>query len=195
MDLMKIVTDRLDDDALGKLSRLVGGGERETRNAIESALPLLVAGLGKNARTGNAASIQKAVEKDHDGSILDNLSAFLGQGPSSRDNRIVDHVFGQRRSPIEQGVAQSSGLSGEGVTRLMAALAPMVMGALGRQQSSGGSSLQDLVGALSSAEGNARQQPGAGALAGLLDGDGDGDVDIRDLAKLGTGLLGKFLRR
>ncbi|MBT8076501.1 MAG: DUF937 domain-containing protein [Gammaproteobacteria bacterium] len=193
MDLLKTISSKLDDNALGQIAGMLGTDTGGTRNAVESALPLLIAGLNKNANSGGAADIMKAVQTDHDGSILENLSGFLGQQPSSSDGRIVDHIFGQRRGNIEQQVAQSSGLSGDAVGKLMANLAPVVMGALG-SQSKGGGGLSDLVGMLGFADKTARSQPGAGALAGLLDDDGDG-VDLGDLAKLGGGLLGGLFKR
>lgn len=193
MDLMNLITSQLDGDALSKIAGSIGGNSSGTQNAIESALPLLLAGLGKNAQQGQAGNIQQAIEKDHDGSILDNLSDFLEKGPSQRDNRIADHILGSRRSTVEQKVAESSGLSSQGVSKLLATLGPIVMGALSKQQKtgSGGSDLASMLGSVEQLIGGGS---GASALSGLLDGDGDGDVDISDLTRLGGGLLSKFLK-
>ena len=115
-----------------------------------------------------------------------------GRGPSQKDNRIADHVFGSKRSTVESKVSESSGLSMEGVASLFATLGPIVMGALAKQQKSGaGGGLTDLLG---TAEQTARSMPGSDALTGLLDGDGDGDVDVSDLTRLGGGLLGSLFR-
>ena len=85
-------------------------------------------------------------------------------------------------------------MSTDDVSRLLAMLGPVVMGALARQQNQDGSGATDLAAMLGSAEQRARAMPGGSALAGLLDGDGDGDVDAADLTRLGTGLLGSFFK-
>ena len=77
----------------------------------------------------------------------------------------------------------------------MAALAPILMGALGKQQRQQGFDASSLAGFLGGEQKEIeRKQPGTGGiLSSLLDKDGDGDVDIADLAKHGKGLLGRFL--
>lgn len=193
-ELFDLVASRLDPQSLGQITQMLGGDEAGTRNAIESALPMLLAGLNRNAAQGGAEAIGQAIERDHDGSILDDVAGFLNRGPSQADNRIVDHIFGQGRGRIEQNIGQSSGLSSDKVGQLLATLAPLVMGAAGRQQRQTGGGLGSLIDALGSADRSARQKPGGGVLGSLLDGDGDGDVDVADLTKLGGGLLGQFFK-
>lgn len=194
MQLLDLITSQLDESSLSRIAGRAGGNRSGTKNALESALPLILAGLSRNAQQGQAGDIQKAIVKDHDGSILDNLSDFLAKGPSQSDNRIADHVFGNKRSTVEQKVAQSSGLTVDDVSKLLATLGPIVMGAMAKQQRQGGAGASDLAAMLGSADQQARAMPGGSALADLLDGDGDGDVDAADLTKLGTGLLGSFFK-
>jgi hypothetical protein len=78
----------------------------------------------------------------------------------------------------------------------MSMLAPLVMGALGRQRRQQGLDVSGLTGLLGNERREIeRRQPAAGGiLSSLLDTDSDGDVDMGDLAKHGAGLLGKFLK-
>jgi hypothetical protein len=73
----------------------------------------------------------------------------------------------------------------------------MVMGALGKakaQSGAGVSGLQDLL--HQETQSIQRRQPKQmGMIEGLLDSDGDGDVDLSDILKKGSGLLGGFFRR
>ena len=74
----------------------------------------------------------------------------------------------------------------------MVMLAPMVLGALGKQQREKKLDASGLAGML----GQERQKVEShapsemGILNNLLDADGDGDVDMADLASKGMGLLG-----
>lgn len=194
-DLLEMITSRLDANSFGAIAQQLNGNHDSTRNAIESALPMLIAGLNKNAKSQSGAeAINNAVKKDHDGSVLDHLGAFLNRGPSSSDNRIVDHILGSRRPVVEQKIAESSGMDSRSITQLLATLAPMVMGALGKQRQQSGGGLGSIVDMLSQTTEHAKKGPGGGILGSLLDGDGDGDFDISDMTKLGGGLLNSFFK-
>ena len=62
-------------------SRCDAGADR--RRGGTAALPALLAALQGNAATpGGSRRCCRALDRDHDGSILDDLAGFLGQGPS-----------------------------------------------------------------------------------------------------------------
>jgi hypothetical protein len=177
---------------LGQLSRQLGSDEQSTQKAVGAALPVLLGALARNsAGSQGAESLDRALEK-HDGGILDNLTGFLGAPDVDDGNGILGHLLGQKRTSVESGVSKASGVDPSVVTKLLPMLAPIVMGALGRQRRQ-----QNLdVGGLSNFLGAERQQmeasaPAAGMLGKLLDQDGDGSV-ADDIAKLGGGLLGNL---
>ena len=69
-------------------------------------------------------------------------------------------------------------------------LAPMVMGALGRQKRQQGLDAGSLAGVLGAERQQMEQSnPAMGMLGSLLDRDDDGSV-VDDIAKMGKGLLG-----
>jgi hypothetical protein len=189
-----MLLEQLTGDSLGPLSRQLGADRSSTQAAVGATLPLLFQGLARNAtQPEGAASLHRALERDHDGSVLDDLGGFLGQPNTDDGNGILGHILGDRRSAVEQGVAKSSGLDVSKVTQLMAVVAPLVMGALGRQKrerqlDQGG--LTDLLGAEHRQA--AAAAPELGGLAKLLDADNDGSI-ADDLAGLGKGLLGSLL--
>ena len=192
-DLIDLVSKQLDAGTLAKISSQLGAKPSSTQNAIESAVPLLIAAMNRNAsKPQGAQQLASALERDHDGSMLDHLSGFLNKGPSSSDNRIADHLLGSKRDTAERGIGQASGLSSDTVSKLMATLGPIVMAAASKQMTQNGG-LGGLLESLGSSESKAKQSSGGSVLSSLLDGDGDGDVDIADLTKLGGGLLGRFL--
>ncbi len=76
------------------------------------------------------------------------------------------------------------------VTKLLPMLAPVVMGALGRQKRQRGLDAGGLASMLGAERSDMeRANPAAGMLGKLLDQDGDGSA-VDDIARLGKGLLG-----
>ena len=95
---------------------------------------------------------------------------------------------------IEQGVAQSSGLSADKVGQLLPMLAPLVMGALGKAKQQNNLDAGGLASMLNQERARVEHDtPGMqdGGLLGFLDMDNDGDV-TDDVVKIG-GMLSSFL--
>jgi hypothetical protein len=202
-DLNDLLGPVLQGAALPQLSRAIGADEQQTQAAAQAALPLLLGQMQRNARTPDgAASLNNALERDHDGSLLDGLLGGASSGaagglggllggllggapggqPASRATNgagILGHVFGQGQDSAADGVARASGLDRGQALRLLMMLAPLVMAWLGRQKRQQAAGPADLAGLLGGASQQAhRQAPSGvlGALSGLLDRDGDGNV-------------------
>ena len=193
--LMETIMNTLGGDVTKKLSGQLGTDEKTTGAAAGAAVTTLLGALSRNAsRQGGAESLANALNKDHDGSVMDDLSGFLSNPQIGNGDGILKHVLGNRRANVEQGIGKAVGLDAGTAGQLLSTLAPIVMGALGKQQRGQGMNASALAGLLGQErESIERQQPAAkGILGSLLDTDGDGDVDMRDLAKHGSGLLGKF---
>ena len=73
----------LDPQTISSLSRQIGANEEETRQAVGALVPMMIGGMSKNAQSDEGAQrLNSALEQDHDGSLLDNLSSMLGGGSS-----------------------------------------------------------------------------------------------------------------
>jgi hypothetical protein len=197
MSLLDQLTQQLDGDAIRQISQQVGADEGAVSKAVSGGLPLLVSALARNSSDqGGASALLGALDRDHDGSVLDDVMGFLGGGgASSAGAPILKHVLGgNRQAGAETAIGKMSGLDGQKVSQILAMLAPMVLGALGRQRRQQGLDAGGLADLLGSEHRRAEKKaPEAMGLVGqLLDSDGDGQV-ADDLARLGTGLLGKFL--
>ncbi len=199
MSLMKILQEQLSTQAVSALQKQLGGADsNQVQSAIEGALPMILGGLAKNTQSSSGAqSLWKALDKDHDGGILNDLSGFLGSGQAQQAGQgILKHVLGGRQNQAEQALAGLSGMNSQNAGQILAALAPMVMGMIGKMQSQKqiGDSNQ-LAGLLQTEGRQLRKQPQTGGLMNMLmDADGDGDVDISDVVQRG-GLLGKLFGR
>jgi hypothetical protein len=193
--LIEQVQQQLDSNTLAQLSRQLGVDEQTTRQAVPAAVTALVGGLGSNAaRPEGAQQIASALDRDHDGSILDDLGGFLGQGGAGGiGGAILGHVLGGRQRQVETGLSQSTGLDAAKIAQLLALLAPIVMAVLGRRKREQGIDAGGLGDILRGEHQNARrhaEQAGiGGVLGGLLDRDGDGGF-LDDLAGMAGGLLG-----
>ncbi len=192
-DMLAELTGRENSNLAGA----IGADESSTQNAVRAALPLLIGALQRNAASPEgAASLQGALQRDHDGSILDHLGDLVQDPSTTSGAGILKHAFGGRQGAVEQGVGESAGLSPAQTNRLLATLAPMVMGMLGKTQREKGldaGGLSDMLsGERRAAESSA---PDLASLAGLLvDSDGDG-LDMGDITKLGGSLLGNLFKQ
>jgi hypothetical protein len=194
MNLTGLLNDALSGDTVSQISQTIGADEGTTSNAIQTALPILLGGLANNSATEEGASgLMGALERDHDGSVLDNIGGLLSGnfgGSAANGLGILGHIFGGQQGTVAEGVSQSSGLDMSKVGPLLAILAPIVMGAIGRARQQEGVGTSDLGGLL----GGAAQQMGGGSdlmgmLGNILDRDRDGSA-IDDVAGMLGGMLG-----
>ena len=170
---------QLSGDTLNDIGRRIGADPAQTKTAIDAALPMLLAALGKEAADPERATgLKQAIREDHDGSIIDNLGAYLsGQmsGRATNGEGIVDHVLGDRREPAVQALSGKSGLDLGAIASLLPLLAPIVMGMLGKKERSGGLSLDSITDTLGSDTRRATdEQPDLGDLLGSVLGGGSG---------------------
>ena len=141
---MAELTDTLEQLLAGQtsqISRRIGADEDRTRVAVQSAIPALMAALSGEA---DDPGLRRAIEQDHDGSIIDQLSEYLG-GTAQLGSRttdgdgILDHVLGDQRQEMAQALSAKSGLDLGSIMQLLPLLAPILMGMLGKKSSAGSS--------------------------------------------------------
>ena len=177
---------------IGNLASQVGGNEGEAKNGVMAALPAMLAALGKNTGTEKGAEeLNNALEKKHDGSILNNLSGYLSN-PDLKDGAgILNHLFGNQTSNVANAVSQSSGLDTNGSMKMLQMLAPILMGILGQQKKQNNLDAKGLGNLTSMLASNFGSEAGASgimeAVTNLLDANKDGNV-MDDI----MGMVGKF---
>lgn len=194
--IIETLSSQLLGGQLDSLSSALGEDPQRTKGAVAQALPVLLGALAHNAsKPEGASSLLGALERDHDGSILDNLQDFMRRPNLDDGDGILSHALGGRRDTLETGLSKSSGLDPQKTKMLMAMLAPVVMAALGRARREKGMDSEGLMGMLKGErETLERQAPEMGLLGSLLDQDGDGQILDDVLGKVGKGLLGSLFR-
>ena len=185
MDITQLLSGGLGQQVISGIGNQTGTSEQETSSVINAALPVLMGMLRKNASTEDGASgIMSALNK-HNGGIFDHLSDFLGSGDTSDGNGILGHILGNNKSTVESQISQQTGVSSLNVSKIIAMLAPIVMGMLGKQasqsQANNSGGLGNILGGLLGAGGASTSSVGGGILASILDQDGDGQLGVGDL--------------
>ena len=199
MDLMNMFKQQMTNTVVNQLTEKIGlGSQDQTQSAAQNAFSTLLGAVSKNAATEQGAQqLNQVLEEDHDGSILDNLTSFLGSGPTqnvseraTNGNGILGHLLGNKQQGIVQGLSQVNNMSPEATQSLLTTVAPMVMGVLGKAKQSQGFDASGLVSLLGQ-QTAAKQAPGQlGGLLSMLDSDGDGNV-IDDIGGMLGGMFGK----
>jgi len=182
------MTDMLEQLLGGQADRIgsrIGADESQTRSALSLAIPSIIAALGNEEGAGTG--LKQAVEQDHDGSILDDLTGYL-DGTANLSPRttngagILEHALGDRQANVERSLSSKTGLSMDSIGQLLPILAPIVMGMLGKQSRSaaggsggGGFGLDDLGGLLGGETAAAQaRNPDLSDILGSLGGLGGG---------------------
>ena len=190
--LTEMLTQQLAGSAVSQISSKIGADTGMTSKAVSLAIPLLISAMARNSSTPEGAqALDQAIAKDHDGSIFDNLTGFLGNSEAANGAGILGHVFGGSRSNVETGLARNSGIDPSAAGILLETVAPLVMGALGKAKQQQGLDADGLSAFL----GNQHQQAQASSpdvmsmLSGFLDSNKDGSV-LDDVGRLAKKLFG-----
>ena len=193
--MLDVLMNQVGPAILPQASRHVGADEGSTQAALAAALPMLVSALARNSgRPGGEAALASALDRDHDGSVLDDLAGYVeGHQPSAGDG-ILAHVLGGQRASLERQVAQHSGLDTAQVAKLLALAAPLVLGALSRQRQAQPQSDSGGLFDMLTRERQHVDQRHASGLGGLLtqmlDRDGDGSA-TDDVLKSAFDMFGR----
>ena len=187
--VIQLLISQLSGDAVGQISKKIGVDEQQAQQAVGMALPMIIGALNRNTNsTGGAEALTSALQRDHDGSILDHVSHAVTQKETINDGQaILGHVMGDKQSGLVQSVSRATGMDANQVSQLFAMLAPVVLGALGQTLRKKNLDAQGVSSLLE----NERKtvESTSSNLVQLLDMDGDGDVS-EEIIGLGANLLG-----
>lgn len=208
MDITELLRGQLSGPVLEQLTRQIGARDtQQTRAAADGIMNVLLGAMAQNAaKPGGASALANALERDHDGSVLNHvLDMVNGQLQPSNPKAIngagiLGHILGKRQSGAVEAVTKSSGLNASQVSNLMVMLAPVIMGALGKTKRDNQLDEGGLAGMLSGVlggmtEGKSRQQdPKMAIINAFLDKNKDGQI-ADDLVRMGGGFLSRIFGR
>ncbi len=196
-----MLQSQLSGEVLQQLSQQIDAPPQQTAEAANDIFAALLGGLAGNAAASQNGlqSLLSALDRDHDGSILDDLAGMIAAMANNNQSAtgalngagILNHVLGDKQGDVAQQISERVGLSMQQVMKLMPLLAPIVMAVIGRaRQSSGldvGGLLQTLLGSAQSAQ---QSSPVGDLVGALLSGALSGQ---QASLPQGGGLLGQLL--
>ena len=195
---MDLIKGQLTDTVMDKISGKLGADRKQTDVATDNILATLIEGLAKNtADKSGAEGLANALEKDHDGSLLDNLHDLIDGKAEQANPRaangagILKHILGGNQSSMVDVISGLSGLGAGKTGNLMTMLAPVVLQMLGKQKRQQNLDTGGLANILSGTLNQTRTTQGGasgGLLKTLLDKNGDGSI-VDDVAGMVIGKL------
>lgn len=198
MSLIDLITGNAGNEVATQAENKFGISKNQIIALLAVAAPLVISYLRKKSQEdpNEAEALNSALDKDHDGSILDNPSQV--EARQQEGGSILDHVFGGEKSTVENQLSQKTGISMDKIGPILGMLAPIIMGYIGKQKQSNGvtsgGGLGDLLGGiLGGAQSQAQAEPSNplnDILGSVLGGSSQGNTGENPLNDLLGGMLG-----
>jgi hypothetical protein len=149
MSLIDLLTGNTSNQVADQAESKFGINRNQVIALLAVAAPLIISYLRNKSQDSNEAeALNNALDKDHDGSILNDPSQL--ESRQAEGGSILSHIFGGDKQNVENQLSQNTGISIDKIGPVLAMLAPVIMGYIGQQKQ--------------------QSNVGAGGLGGLLDG-------------------------
>lgn len=187
MDIRTLVKTLGTTKNLDTLSNKTGSTNSAVAKALQAAGPIILSGLIQNTQTKpGQKALHSTLKKNHDGSILKNLPDFLENANLQEGQKILSHIFEKQKKYAVDEVAQKSGLDTFQSGTLLAVLAPVIMGYLGKQVKDNKLDQEELSKVVAKANSGFNLKS---VLSQFLDKNGNGSA-VDDLLSMGMNALG-----
>ncbi|KPH12332.1 DUF937 domain-containing protein [Chryseobacterium sp. ERMR1:04] len=170
MSLIDLLTGNTGNEVAQQAENKFGISKNQIIALLAVAAPLVISYLrNKSQDAKEAEALNSALDKDHDGSILNDASQL--EARQSEGGSILNHVFGGDKENVENQLSQNTGISIDKIGPILAMLAPVIMGYIGKekQQSNvGAGGLGDLLGGILGNASNQAQTQSSSPLNDIL---------------------------
>ena len=170
MSLLDLLTGNTGDAVATQAENKFGISKNQIIALLAVATPLVISYLrNKSKDAKEAEALNNALDRDHDGSILNDpsqLDARQNEGGS-----ILSHIFGNDKANVENQLSQNTGISMDKIGPILAMLAPVIMGYIGKEKQASNTSaggLGDLLGGILGGAQNQAQAQSANPLNDIL---------------------------
>lgn len=129
MDLSKLLAEG------GMFEQLAGqfGIDPDTvENVVKTGLPKLSNAINENtSEEGGLESFMKAL-KDHKDDDVETMIKDVNKVDSEDGAKILGHILGDKKETVQEEISQAAGINPSAVSGILANLAPILMGMLGK---------------------------------------------------------------
>lgn len=150
MSLIDLLTGNTGNQVAEQAENKFGISKNQIIALLAVATPLVISYLrNKSQDAKEAEALNNALDKDHDGSILDDTSNL--ENRQNEGGSILSHIFGNEKNTVENQLSQNTGISMDKIGPILAMLAPVIMGYIGKekqQNNVGAGGLGDLLGGI-----------------------------------------------
>lgn len=151
LDLTSIASTLLGGDALSGIASSTGASKKDVTSVLQSALPMLLQGAGKQSTNAStAASFAQALE-NHAANSTSSLSSFFKNVDLDDGAKIVSHLLGTDTEKTAKKLSKESGLDAKQVAAILAAAAPLLMSLIGKKTSQAKKTDKDTTASLAQA--------------------------------------------
>ncbi|MPS73867.1 MAG: DUF937 domain-containing protein [Chryseobacterium sp.] len=176
MSLLDLITGSAGNQVAEQAENKFGISKNQIIALLVVAAPLVISYLKKKSENPEEADkLNAALDRDHDGSILNNPSQALDR--EQEGDSILSHIFGGEKANVENQLSANTGISMDKIGPVLATLAPVIMGYIGQQKQANnvnsGGGLGDLLGGIlgsSSQQAQASNDPLSNILGSVLGG-------------------------
>ena len=145
MDLNSILGALTAGSAVNDMGKQFNMNSNQVNAVISAALPTLIGAMQKNTATESGASSLAGALASHLGDGINLSSASLTDG-----SKILSHILGGNSDSTFSVLAKKTGTSSSQVSGILSAIAPMLLGLLGKGQKSTNTKAGSLGGLLGS---------------------------------------------
>ncbi|MEE9437697.1 MAG: DUF937 domain-containing protein [Saprospiraceae bacterium] len=176
---------------------------QRAETAVEGTFTTLLNAISKNVATPEGASgLAGALERDHDGSILEDITGFLSGTRQPQNTNmlngagILKHLLGGNQSNVIEMLCKTTGLHKSQAGHMLASMAPVVLGMLGKQKKQNNlnpTSLVDLI-TRGTQSFNKKSPTNTSLITKILDKDGDGSAMDEIMSMGAKALFGSIFK-
>lgn len=133
MSLLDLIGGAAGSQVASQAENKFGIQKNQVIALLAVAAPLIISYLrNKSQDQKEAESLNNALDKDHDGSILNDISQ--ADARQAEGGSILDHIFGGNKVNVENQLSQNTGISMDKIGPILAMLAPVIMGYIGKEK-------------------------------------------------------------
>ena len=133
MNLIDLLTSSTSTNVAQNAENKFGISKNQIIALMAVAAPLVISHLRKKSEDRNEAeALERALDKDHDGTILDDPEQVNNR--VNEGNSILDHIFGNQKNVVENQLSSNTGISMDKIGPVLSMLAPVIMGYIGKEK-------------------------------------------------------------